>query len=70
MLDDFDVGSVDVRVLLDEVFGEDGGELFGRVDRVLLCEDVGSLLLGVGGNDDGVVGLGVAGICQDVQSVG
>jgi hypothetical protein len=61
VLDDFNVGGVDVRVCVYEVVADDGGELFGRVDGVLLCEDVGGLLLGVGCDDDGVVGLGVAG---------
>jgi hypothetical protein len=60
VLDDFDVRGVDVRVLLDEVGAEDGGEFLGGRDGVLFCEDVARLLLGVGGYDDGVVGVGVA----------
>jgi hypothetical protein len=60
VLDDLDMGGMDVRVRVYEVVANDGGELLGRVDRVLLCEDVGGLLLGVGCDDDGVVCLGVA----------
>jgi len=63
VLDDFDVAGMDVRVFVDEVVADDGGEVLGWVDGVLLCEDVGCLLLGVGCDDDGVVGFGVAGEC-------
>lgn len=55
-----DVRGVDVRVRGDEVVSDGCGELLGRADGVLLCEDVDGLLLRVGGYDDGVVGFGVA----------
>ena len=42
------------------MLGEDGAEEFRGRDRVLLCEDVGGLLLGIRGDDNGVVGFGVA----------
>jgi hypothetical protein len=60
VLDDLDVSGVDMGVLGDEVVADDGSELLWGVDRVLLCEDVGCLLLGVGGYDDRVVCLCVA----------
>lgn len=60
MLDDLDVCSVDVRIGGDEVVADDCGELLRGVDGVLLCEDVGCLLLGIGSDDNRVVGLGVA----------
>jgi len=41
------------------MLGEDGAEEFRRRDWMLLCEDVNSLLLGIRGNNDGVVGFGV-----------
>jgi hypothetical protein len=63
VLDDLDVGGVDVRVRVYEVVTDDGGELLRRVNGVLLCEDVGGLLLGIGCNDDRVVCFGVAGGC-------
>jgi hypothetical protein len=63
VLDDLDVGGMDVRVLVDEMIAEDCGELLGWVNGVLLCENVGGLLLGVGRDDDGVVGFGVARSC-------
>lgn len=58
--DDVDVGGVDVRVLLDEVCAEDGAEHLGGGDGLLLSSDVDGVLNGVGGDDDAVVGLGVA----------
>lgn len=64
MLDDLDVGSMYVRVGLDEVVANDGGELLWWVDGVLLCENVGGLLLRVGRDDYRVVCLGVAGARQ------
>lgn len=60
--DDLDVGGVDVLVGGDEVVAEDGSKELGRVDRVLLGEEVDGLLLGVRGDDDRVVGLGVAAV--------
>lgn len=39
MGDDFDVGSVDMRVLFDEVRGDNGGEELGRCDGVLFGKD-------------------------------
>jgi hypothetical protein len=63
MLNDLDVAGMDMRVGLDEVIADDGSELLRRIDGVLLCEDVGGLLLGVGSNDDRVVCLGVASRC-------
>lgn len=61
VLDDFDVGGVDVFVGVYEVIANDGGEEFWGVDWVLFCEDVAGLLLGVCCYDDGVVGCCVAG---------
>lgn len=52
VLDDLDVRCVNMRVGRDEVVTNDGGELLGRINRVLLGEDVRGLLLGVGSNDD------------------
>lgn len=50
VLDDLDMRGMDVRVCRDEVLTNDGGKLLRGVDGVLLREDVGSLLLGVGSN--------------------
>jgi hypothetical protein len=69
VLDDLDVCGVDVRVGLDEVLAEGRGELLGRVDGVLLREDVNGLLLGVCGNDGAVVCFGVAVEVRNVQSL-
>ena len=63
MLDDLDVGGVNVRVGLDKVVANDGSELLGWVDRILFCEDVGCLLLRIGRDYNGVVCFGVAGGC-------
>jgi hypothetical protein len=60
VLDDLYVDGVNVRIRVYEVVANDGGELLGWVDGVLLCEDVGGLLLGVGCDDDRVVCFGVA----------
>lgn len=60
VLDNLNVCSVDVGVLLDEVVAEDGGKALGRVDGMLFCEDVDGLLLGVCGDDRAVVRFGVA----------
>lgn len=59
--DDLDMRFVDVGVLFDEVVTEDGGEEFGRSDRVLFREDIDGVFLGVGGHDYGVVAAGVGG---------
>lgn len=58
------VGGVDVAVLLDEVVSEDGAEQLGGSNGLLLGGDVDSVLDGVGGHNDAVVGLGVA-VCHD-----
>lgn len=59
VLDDLDVRGMDVRVLVHKVVCEDGGELLGWVDGVLFGEDVGGLLLGVGGYDDRIISFGI-----------
>ena len=51
----------DVRVGVDVVLAEDGGEELWRVDGVELGGHVRGLLLGVGGDDVGVVGVGPRG---------
>ena len=61
--DDLDVCSMDVLVSLDEVSSEDGGIEFGRSDWGLFGFDVDGVLDGVGGDDDAVVGSGVARGC-------
>lgn len=58
--DDLDVGGGDVRVLLDEVGAEDGGEEFGGCDGVFFGFDVDGVFHGVGGYDDAIVGFGVS----------
>lgn len=63
MLDDSNVCRVNVLVGVDEVSSEDGSKLLGRVDGVLLCNDVGGLFHGISCNDDRVVGLSVSGGC-------
>ena len=63
MLDNLDVGGMDVRVRVYEVVANNSGELLGRIDGVLLREDVGGLLLGIGRDNDGVVCFGVARKC-------
>lgn len=60
MGDDLDVSGVDMFVCGDEVGGDDGGEEFGWRDRMLLGQDVNSVLHGVRCNDDTVIGLGVS----------
>lgn len=60
VLRDVDVAGVDVRVGLDEVVADDGGEELRGLDGVLFGQDVAGLLLGVGCDDDGVVGFGVS----------
>lgn len=60
--DDADVGGVDVGVLLDEVCAEDGAEQLGGSHGLLLGGDVDGVLDGVGGDDNAVVGLGVAAV--------
>jgi hypothetical protein len=55
VLDDADVSTMDVRVLVYKVVGENGGKNLGWGDGVLFGGDVGSLLLGVCGYYDAVV---------------
>jgi hypothetical protein len=52
-----DVRGGDVRVGVDVVLAEDAGEELGRVDGVQLGGYVRGLLLGVGRDDVGVVGV-------------
>ena len=52
-----DVRGGNVRVGVDVVLAEDAGEQLGRVDGVQLGGHVGGLLLGVGRDDVGVVGV-------------
>lgn len=66
MLNNFDVGGVNVRVGLDKVVANDDSELLGWVDRVLFCENVCRLLLRIGRNYDRVVCFGVSESCQYV----
>ena len=56
VLDDLDVGGVDVLVSLDKMCAEDRGEQFWWVDRVLLCLDVDGVLHRIGRNNDAVIG--------------
>jgi hypothetical protein len=63
VLDDLDMGGMNVRVGLDKVVADNGSELLGRVDGVLFGEDVGCLLLRVGRDYDRVVCFSVAGNC-------
>lgn len=58
--DDVDMGGVDVAVLFDEVRSDDGPKNFGGCDGVLFGENKDSVFDGVCGNDDAVVGFGVA----------
>lgn len=51
------VGGGDVGVGVEEVLGEDGGEVFGWVDGVEFGHDVGCVFLCVGGDDVAVVGV-------------
>ena len=60
MLDNLDVRGMNVRVGLDKVVADYGSELLGRVDRVLLSEDVGCLLLRIGRDYNRIVCFGVA----------
>lgn len=60
MNDNRDIGSVYVIVLGHEMVGEDGGKQLRRIDRVLLGQDIDSLLLGIGCDYDRVVGFGVS----------
>jgi hypothetical protein len=63
VLDDLDVAGMDMRVGLNEVVANNGSELLGGIDWVLLGEDVCGLFLGVGSNNDRVVCMGVASRC-------
>lgn len=60
MGDNVHLGAVDVLVLLNEVVANDGSENFRRIDWVLFSKDVDGVLDRVCGNDDAVVGLGIA----------
>jgi hypothetical protein len=60
VLRDFYVARMDVLVCRDEVISQDGGEELGGLDRVLFGENVCCLLLGVGSDDDRVVGFCIA----------
>jgi hypothetical protein len=53
------VCAVNVRILLDKVVAKSGSKCLDGSYGVLFGEDVGGLLLGVGCDDDGVVGSGV-----------
>ena len=64
VLNDLDVGGVNMRVGLDKVVANDGSKLLGRVDGVLLGEDVCCLLLRIGRNYHRVVCFSVARNCQ------
>lgn len=59
VLDDIDTRDGQVGVAVDKVLGEVGSVELNGQDWRRLCEDVRGLLLGVGGHNDGVVGLGV-----------
>jgi len=73
VLDDLDMCGVDVWVCGDEVLANDGGKLLRRIDGVLLREDVGGLLLGIGCDYYRIVCLGVGGfnvsLKQDADSL-
>lgn len=58
--DDSHVSRMDVLVLLDEVSADDGSKQFWRVDWVLFCEDVNSVLDRIRSHNDAVIGLGVS----------
>lgn len=62
VLHDGDVCGMNVLVGLDEVGAEDGSELFGGIDWILLCNDVGGLFHCVGRYYYRVVGVGVSGL--------
>lgn len=51
---------MDVLVLLDEVSADDGSKQFWRVDWVLFCEDVNTVLDRIRSHNDAVIGLGVS----------
>lgn len=54
-----DVGCVDVLVLSDEVFAQNGAEQFRRVDGVMFGNDVACVLDCIGSDKDAVVFFGV-----------
>ena len=60
MLNNLDMRNMNVWISVDEMLGEDCTEEFRWRDWILLCDDVGGLLLGVCWNNDRVVGFGVA----------
>lgn len=70
MLNDLDVCGVNVRVGVDKVVANNGGKLLGRVDGVLLCENVGSLLLGVCCDNDRIIGSGIAVLGERLRLLG
>lgn len=59
VLDNLDVCGVNMRIGVNEVVSDDGGESLRRADGILLGENVAGLLLGVCRNNDRVVCLGV-----------
>jgi len=58
--DDFDVGSGDMGVTLDEVRAEGRGVEFGRSDGGFFSFDVNRVLNRVGGYDNAVICFGIA----------
>jgi hypothetical protein len=58
--DDVDMSGVDVAVFFDEVRSNDRPKNFGGCDGVLFGEDEDCVFDGVCGDDDAVVGFGVA----------
>lgn len=56
---DIEGSSMDVLVFIDKVLGKFSGENLGNTDIVVLGKHIDGILLGVGGDDDGVIGLGV-----------
>lgn len=60
MGDHLDVSDMNVAIRLNEVGAQNGREEFGWVDWVLLGNDIGSILHGVGCDDDTVVCCGIS----------
>jgi hypothetical protein len=63
VLDDLDVGGMDMWVCRNEVVTDNGSELLRRINWMLLGKNIGGLLLGVGCNDNRVICLGVTAEC-------